>query len=362
MSATPARSTWLVSLSLTIYRTLLLLYPARFRHDYGQPMVQVFRATCRQAMREGGALRLARVWHVTLGDLIVTALAERYAERYEEVMAMERRSLNRAAGLAGLMGGVLLLLYGLLEALLRFVYFIPAASGLNAVMNDTRSPWFLAFSWAPTFIMPVAWACMIVALWGLSGYFARRGSWEVWLAGSVTLIGAIMCLLGTFSLIIGSWNSWYYWHNSVTAYESQVSGDPLPYLAGLDLFGHMMLGLGLLALALLALRASASGRIKALTFILGACALLPFAYVYLAGPGVIRAEATAHGAIYGAPLPYTPFSLPFSGGLYAFVLLIAIIDAAFPVIWGACWLLLGVGFLRGGGQATAEQPVLGLAA
>ncbi len=44
-----------VSTSARLYRLLLVAYPARFRREYAEPMVQVFRDCCREAKRQRGA-------------------------------------------------------------------------------------------------------------------------------------------------------------------------------------------------------------------------------------------------------------------------------------------------------------------
>ena len=51
-----------------LYRTLLYLYPAEFRAEYGPQLVQHFRDCLREAVRTGGAAALARVWARTCVD------------------------------------------------------------------------------------------------------------------------------------------------------------------------------------------------------------------------------------------------------------------------------------------------------
>lgn len=77
MSALRAQPGRLVQASVALFRALLLLYPARFRRAYGEPMRQVFRASLLDAAQRGGAAGIAQLWLRTLGDLLLTALAER---------------------------------------------------------------------------------------------------------------------------------------------------------------------------------------------------------------------------------------------------------------------------------------------
>lgn len=71
----------LLVLSERIYRALLVLYPADFRHEYGELMTQVFRDSCRDLYRQGKIGKLFTWWAVTLFDLLKTALAEHRKER-----------------------------------------------------------------------------------------------------------------------------------------------------------------------------------------------------------------------------------------------------------------------------------------
>lgn len=353
MSATQTYPARFVNASLAIYQALLLLYPTPFRDAFAAQMSQTFGDSLRAAARRGGLPGIARLWRITLPDLLITALAE----RYEEITPMEQHALPRAAGLAGLIGAALLLVYAVFGILLLGNIASNQGAVYSRLLFDTRSPLFLPVSWAQTMAMPLAWVCIIIAICMLCVSLARRGGALVWAAGSVALVGALMCLLGSLSLVIGSWNSWYYWHSAAAAYFSQVSGQPLPYLAGLDLFGRMVIGLGLLALPLAAGRSAASHRMTALLLILGVTALLPYLYIYLAGPGAVLATLPP-GTRFGGQLPWVPFSLPSPTGFFPTML--QAIDTGFALVWGLSWLLLGWRWLREGSAAAPQPaPVLG---
>jgi hypothetical protein len=51
----------IVSASARLYRLLLGAYPARFRQEYGAPMLQLFRDSCREAARRRGLYGIAAV-------------------------------------------------------------------------------------------------------------------------------------------------------------------------------------------------------------------------------------------------------------------------------------------------------------
>jgi hypothetical protein len=337
MNATPARSMRLLALSLALYRTLLLLYPARFRRAYATQMAQVFRTSCQRACREGGALALGHVWRVTLGDLFVTALAE----HYEEVTEMERHSLNRAAGLAGLIGGALLLFYGLVEPLTLVIF----------------RPWLY---WAQILIVPVSWASIVVSMLGLYALLAQRHGARVWLAGALALLGACLGLIGGVSIALAQWESTLAL-DLATVHFDQIIGEPLPYLSAFDLYGRMLVGLALLLTPLLFQRGAALKFVTTIMAALGLMALVPYLYLTLAVPNYIRAFIPNYG-VY-PPLPRYPFTLPMPWFDHLGVVLVGV-EAAFALIWGIGLLLLGIRFLRGWQPAAAQptQPALGMSA
>lgn len=82
------------------YRFLLRVYPAEFRDDYGEEMVQFFRDRCREVRRAQGAAGLIGLWLHTLGDLASSALSE-HIDSWEASMNLKTSV------------GVLLLLFAL---------------------------------------------------------------------------------------------------------------------------------------------------------------------------------------------------------------------------------------------------------
>lgn len=66
----------LVEYSVSLYRLLLCAYPAAFRHEYGDAMVQLFRDTARDAYRRRGLLGLLAVWLRTLTDFTISVIRQ----------------------------------------------------------------------------------------------------------------------------------------------------------------------------------------------------------------------------------------------------------------------------------------------
>jgi hypothetical protein len=69
-----------VSVSVRIYRALLVAYPKKFRDHYETQMVQVFRDSFREAHHHNGMPGVMNLWLHIFADLLVTALIERISE------------------------------------------------------------------------------------------------------------------------------------------------------------------------------------------------------------------------------------------------------------------------------------------
>ncbi|HEV8420101.1 MAG TPA: ABC transporter permease [Actinomycetota bacterium] len=80
-----------------VYRSLLRLYPWRFRREYGWDMCQVFRDRLREELRTGQPGRLAAYWFSIVLDVVRTAIPERIAA----IVHVRRRDLAPHGGRAG---------------------------------------------------------------------------------------------------------------------------------------------------------------------------------------------------------------------------------------------------------------------
>lgn len=77
-----------VSLSLVLYRWLLKLGPASFRHDYEVPAVQDFRLCCRVAYQEQGISGVLRLWPRLYGETVGGLVAEYWTELFGRKCSM----------------------------------------------------------------------------------------------------------------------------------------------------------------------------------------------------------------------------------------------------------------------------------
>jgi hypothetical protein len=91
----------LISLSESIYRALLIVYPAEYRREYGSLMVQVFRDVCRDSYRRQGLMGILLWWCSTLLDLALTAFQERRKVR----VMISKQSFAQLAGVFLIAGG-----------------------------------------------------------------------------------------------------------------------------------------------------------------------------------------------------------------------------------------------------------------
>lgn len=66
----------LVTFSVSLYRLLLAAYPAAFRDEYGEAMVQLFRDTTLDAYRRRGLLGLSALWLRTLADFTSSVIRQ----------------------------------------------------------------------------------------------------------------------------------------------------------------------------------------------------------------------------------------------------------------------------------------------
>ncbi|MBN1641208.1 MAG: hypothetical protein JXA09_08230 [Anaerolineae bacterium] len=108
---------WL-SLSVKLYRLLLVLYPAAHRRAYGAPMAQLFRDACRDTLREKGTRGLAVLWIRMLGDAIASAAVERLSAcKNGGVVLMTELLQNRRRYAGWIVAGSPLVLAALLSAL-----------------------------------------------------------------------------------------------------------------------------------------------------------------------------------------------------------------------------------------------------
>jgi hypothetical protein len=86
----------IIAISERLYKWLLFIYPAAFRHQYGSQMTQVFLDCCRVAYQQSGTRGVLQLWVLTLGDLVSNAIAEHVST------LMQRLRRHKAQGWSAL--------------------------------------------------------------------------------------------------------------------------------------------------------------------------------------------------------------------------------------------------------------------
>ena len=99
-----------LSVSVRIYRALLVAYPKTFLEHYETQMVQVFRDSFRDAYHHKGMPGVIDLWLHTFADLLVSALMERIAEGSQYMFSPK---VILWGGLASVFGGLFWMLAGL---------------------------------------------------------------------------------------------------------------------------------------------------------------------------------------------------------------------------------------------------------
>lgn len=82
----------IVSASESLYRRLLIAYPAPFRRRYGPQMTQVFLDCCRVAYQKSGTPGVLCLWIPSLGDLLTNAMEEHIVTIMQRLRMQKTRS------------------------------------------------------------------------------------------------------------------------------------------------------------------------------------------------------------------------------------------------------------------------------
>jgi hypothetical protein len=97
----------LVSLSVRIYRLLLVAYPAKFKREYGPHMLQVFGDYCTHVFHQNGTRGMIRLWAVTLFDLFQSLIEE----HLQKETFMTKSKFIRLGGWSLMLGAVSFFLF-----------------------------------------------------------------------------------------------------------------------------------------------------------------------------------------------------------------------------------------------------------
>jgi hypothetical protein len=99
-----------LSVSVRVYRALLVAYPQKFREHYETQLVQVFRDSFRYEFHRNGISGVIDLWLHTFADLLITAVIERIMERSQYMFSPK---VILWGGVAGLFSGMLWMMTGL---------------------------------------------------------------------------------------------------------------------------------------------------------------------------------------------------------------------------------------------------------
>lgn len=199
-----------------VYRSLLRAYPDAFRARFTDEMVQLFSDQLREARSGGATGGRARVWLKSVGDLVVTSTSEHM--RRDRTMAHSLSAspspLNRVLGLAGVLGGAVLLAAFLVDIApglvpLRLAVVNLGAIGIVVAVHSRQvrvAPALALVGAVPALVANALFlATVVIGDIGLLSFYAAVAMWLADAAfGVVTFrIGAV-ARWGALALAIGS--------------------------------------------------------------------------------------------------------------------------------------------------------------
>jgi hypothetical protein len=148
----------IIAFSVRAYQALLLAYPTTFRQEYGSHMAEVFRDCCLQAFRRGGPNGMARLWLLTLLDLMHSVIEQ----HLQKETFMSKIQAIKLSGWA----------------------FMLAAFGFIAILNESMAVSLIALA--------ISSILLLVGMLGLrAGYADRVGSF----GRTILLLGVLGMLL-----------------------------------------------------------------------------------------------------------------------------------------------------------------------
>jgi hypothetical protein len=153
-----------VAWSVRVYQTLLNAYPTKFQQEYGPHMVQLFRDCCLRTVRQNGANGMARLWAITLLDLIQSVVSEHRQKETEMKKEMKPQDI-RMAGWALILGSV--------------VFFLGIFTGALQTNN-----WYVMITLVALISMPLL-------AFGLLGLRRQYGDQAGGFGKNILLIGAV---------------------------------------------------------------------------------------------------------------------------------------------------------------------------
>ncbi len=121
-----------LSVSVRIYRALLVAYPKKFREHYETQMVQVFRDSLRYEYHRHGISGVIDLWLHTCADLFVTALMERLMERSQYMFSPK---VILWGGVTGAFSGMFWVMMGLAPTSGAATFVLALGLGLGGLVS-----------------------------------------------------------------------------------------------------------------------------------------------------------------------------------------------------------------------------------
>ena len=198
----------IIAISVKVYQMLLVAYPTKFRQEYGPHMLQVFRDYCLRTVHRSGMNGLAKLWVVTLLDLVQSIVSEHVHKEIEMKKEMEPRDI-RMVGWAIIVGSVVFVLGMFIDALLP------------------NNNWYVIIAIVSMISMPLL-------AFGLLGLRRRYGDQVGVFGKNILLIGSVLGLLMSIIGYIGEVGSFGRWDDHMAVL---ILAGPMVLFACLALFG-----------------------------------------------------------------------------------------------------------------------------
>jgi hypothetical protein len=217
-----------LSVSVRIYRALLVVYPKKFREHYETQMVQVFRDSFKDTYHHNGMPGVIDLWLHTWADLLVTALMERIMERSQYMFSPK---VILWGGVAGLFSGMLWMMTGL----------APSSAGATLVI------------------------ALILGLGGLVSLYSRQAGQ----GGRLGLAGFALAIIGTALALATLW--WFFTFFSGSTPRERIERETVLVAQAVltIMLAFVTLGVGLAMLGAASLRAKTLHRWRGLPLGLG---------------------------------------------------------------------------------------------
>jgi hypothetical protein len=174
----------LVSLSVKVYRLLLVAYPVKFKQEYGPHMLQVFGDYCTHVFHQNGVKGMIRLWAVTLFDLFQSLIEE----HLQKETFMTKSKFIRLGGWSLILGAVTLFLF-ILAAHMESNFYDPFRR--LQVFYDAG---LVLFIWFTPALLGV----------GMLGLRARYGEQTGNLGKNILLLGVVAGPIITLLGVVGS--------------------------------------------------------------------------------------------------------------------------------------------------------------